>query len=566
MKTSSPQTFETIVIGSGINGLVAAAELAGAGQRVALVERNPQIGGFIASGELTHPGFTHDTYSSWHPLFVAGAAYGELGADLHRHGLEYANSDGYVTGSVAADGSVTLAHRDARQTAAAFRAPGDSQAYQAMLGELGSRAQTVFGVLGSELRGAALGTSLGAMNLSWGTLKNLRARGIEALVRDAVTSGRNYCSARFAGPEADHLWAPWLLHAGLSPDSASGGVMLPLMALTMHQFGLPIVRGGAGQFVRAFEALLRERGVTIYTGAEVTQVLVKDQRAYGCVVASTMPGTPENLYATEAVLASVTPQALYGDLVPQPPAEVAAEASAYRYGRGAMQIHVALNRPVPWSDPRLAEVPLLHLSDGSATTAIACAEAEAGLLPRHATVVVGQQSLLDPTRAPEGQATLWIQLQEVPYQPVGDAAGELDPSGGWDASLKHDYARRIFERIERHAPGFGESILAFEVIAPTDLEAANPNARRGDPYSGSAELDQNLLWRPTPSAHHKTKVDGLWHIGASTHPGPGLGGGSGHIVAQTLLGGQRRAQQRDVMIGRAKKIWNQVADATLKRK
>ena len=88
-----------------------------------------------------------------------------------------------------------------------------------------------------------------------------------------------------------------------------------------------------------------------------------------------------------------------------------------------------------WRDSRLAEIPLIHLSDGSASTGIACTEAEAGLLPRYPTVVVGQQYLLDPTRVPAGAAALWLQLQEVPYAPRGDAAGELDTAHGWTKAL-----------------------------------------------------------------------------------------------------------------------------------
>jgi phytoene dehydrogenase-like protein len=58
----------------------------------------------------------------------------------------------------------------------------------------------------------------------------------------------------------------------------------------------------------------------------------------------------------------------------------------------------------------------------------------------------------------------------------------------------------------------------------------------GDMYAGSCTLDQNLLWRPRPGLPgHKTHVERLWHIGASTHPGPGLGAGSGTLVAKALL-------------------------------
>jgi phytoene dehydrogenase-like protein len=151
-------------------------------------------------------------------------------------------------------------------------------------------------------------------------------------------------------------------------------------------------------------------------------------------------------------------------------------------------------------------------------------------------VVVGQQCLLDPSRAPAGQATLWLQLQEVPFAPVGDAAAILKTHQGWTDGLKHAFLDRVLDRIEQFAPGTRDSVLASEVLSPADLSAENVNAVNGDPYGGSAELFQNLLWRPFPeAANHRNVVKGLWHIGASTHPGAGLSGGSGHLVAQTLL-------------------------------
>ena len=210
-----------------------------------------------------------------------------------------------------------------------------------------------------------------------------------------------------------------------------------------------------------------------------------------------------------------------------------------------MQIHVALSAPLTWNDPRLATTPLIHLSDGSSSTGIACAEAEAGLLPSRPTVVVGQQYVLDPSRVPDGAASLWIQLQEVPYAPRGDAAGELDTTGGWTKQLAQEFANRVLARITRHAPDLDQKLRAFDVVTPVDLEAHNPNAVHGDPYGGAAELDQNFHWRPLPSAgSHRTRVPGLWHIGSSTHPGPGLGGASGHLVAQSLTARRPRLPRR----------------------
>jgi phytoene dehydrogenase-like protein len=516
---------DVIVVGSGINGLVAAAELARAGWSVILLERNAEIGGFIATEERTLPGYLHDTFSSWHPLFVSGPAYAALGELLHKHGLEYRNTDGWVAASVADDGQATLAHRDPQRTAAEFAHAEDRSTYFAVLERLGKNTGSIGGLLGSETRSLAL---------LWHTLGLVRNGGLcgaEWWLRAAVTSGRAFLRRDFRGHEVDHLYAPWLLHAGLSPDHAGGGLMAPLFAGLLHGVGLPVVAGGAGRFLTAFRSLLDSLGVRVETGALVDRILLEQGRAVGVAAAG------RTLRARRAVLASVTPTALYGHLLPEDAVApvVRAEATSFRYGRAALQIHVALSAPLGWRDPRLAEVPLIHLSDGSADTGIACAEAEAGLLPRHPTVVVGQQYLLDPARVPAGAAALWLQLQEVPYAPRGDAAGELDTTHGWTGALAKGYADRVLDRVARHAPDLRDKIRAIDVLTPDDLCRRNPNAVGGDPYGGSAELDQSLPWRPLASSgRHATPVDRLWHIGASTHPGAGLGGVSGHLVATTL--------------------------------
>ncbi|MDQ4504608.1 NAD(P)/FAD-dependent oxidoreductase [Sinomonas sp. ASV322] len=531
-------TADYVVIGAGINGLVAAARLAGAGHSVTLIEARDRLGGFVDSSELTVPGFVHDTFSSWHPLFVAGAAYADLGADLHRHGLTYRNTEDAGLDAVTAsidyspegEERAVIAYRDPERTTAAFREPADRAAYARMLEELGERSGTIFGALGSELRSAK----------SFKLLLSALRPGLEAaeqFARDSLMSGRNFTGQRFTGWEADQLWTPWLLHAGLGPDHATGGAMLPLMALTMHRFGLPVVEGGAGRFVAAFAGLLAERGVRVELGCPVEGIEVAAGRA---VAVETAHGRFE---ARRGILASTSPQALYTSLLPADvvPARVRDQAVSHRPGRAAMQIHVALDSPPAWSDARLAEVPLVHISNGSGRTGIACAEAEAGLLPASPTVVVGQQCLLDPSRAPEGKATLWLQLQELPFHPRGDAAGELDVSRGWTEELAHGYAQRVLGRVEDFAPGLRSSVVGMTVISPTDLLAANCNAVGGDPYGGSAELYQNLLWRPFPAgAGHRAGPEGLWLIGAASHPGPGLGGGSGYLVTERILADGRR--------------------------
>lgn len=97
------------------------------------------------------------------------------------------------------------------------------------------------------------------------------------------------------------------------------------------------------------------------------------------------------------------------------------------------------------------------------------------------------------------------------------------------------YADRIQKRLVAHLPDLESAMVGRKVFSPADLERLNPNLVGGDPYSGACSLDQSLWWRPFPAVKdHSTPVDGLFHIGASTHPGPGLGGNSGYMVATEL--------------------------------
>jgi phytoene dehydrogenase-like protein len=234
------------------------------------------------------------------------------------------------------------------------------------------------------------------------------------------------------------------------------------------------------------------------------------------------------------VIANVTPTQLYGRLLDSHE-EL---GRRFRYGRSEMQIHFALAEPPRWDgDERLAQTAIVHLTPGLDGVSRAVNEAERGLLPAEATVVVGQPLTMDPSRAPEGAGLLWIQLQELPWHVKGDAAGEFEPGDGtWTEELRERYADRIQARIARHVPNLESALRKRVTLSPADLQSANVNLHHGDPYSGSLALDQNLLWRPFPaSPGHSTPVKRLWQIGASTHPGPGLGAGSGTIVAKHLL-------------------------------
>jgi phytoene dehydrogenase-like protein len=524
------QRYDAVVIGSGINSLACAALLARGGWDVAVVERENELGGAVKTAELTEPGYLHDVLSAWHPLWVGGPAHAELGEELARHGLEYLNTE-LPTATAFPDGEAAFLLRSAEANAAELdrHAPGDGEAWGRMLDAFFPNADLAFGVLGTELWSRA------ALGLGAKAYRRLGRHGAAEFVGDLLVSSRDWLAGTFRSERAHGLLAPWVLHTGLGPDAAASGFMTQVIAVAVQEGGMPIPRGGGAKLVTALATLIRAHGGIVQTGGDVEQVLVEDGSAAGVRLAD-----GETIRAERAVIANVTPTQLYGRLLPDGsvPEQIVERARRFRYGRADMQIHFALSEPPRWEgDERLARTAIVHLTPGLDGVSRAVNEADRGLLPAEATVVVGQPLTLDPSRAPDGAGLLWIQLQELPWRIIGDAAGQLDVGdGSWTEGLKERYADRIQARIARHIPNLDSAVRRRVVLSPADLQAANINLQQGDPYSGSLALDQNFLWRPfAASPGHATAVDRLWHIGASTHPGPGLGAGSGTLVAKRLL-------------------------------
>ena len=220
------------------------------------------------------------------------------------------------------------------------------------------------------------------------------------------------------------------------------------------------------------------------------------------------------------------------------PAPVVEGARRFRYGRSEMQIHYALSEPARWDgDERLARTAIVHVTPGLDGVSRAVNEAERGLLPEEATIVVGQPLTLDPSRAPDGRGLLWIQLQELPWRIKGHASGTpYVGNGEWTTSCASATPTGSRNGSRATSPTSSRRSSSGSRSARTTCSAANVNLRHGDPYGGSLALDQNFLWRPFGrSPGHTTPVERLWQIGASTWPGPGLGGGSGTLVARKLL-------------------------------
>lgn len=514
-----------VIIGSGINALVAGALLALKGDRVLLLEREAVPGGCLRTEEITLPGFHHDVMAATWVLFMTSPAGAALGPHLARHGFDYCHTP-HPTAVIRPNGEALVLTTDRAQNITAFNAasPGDGDAHAADVGGIEADAPFLFSLLGGSL------WSWSTAKLLWGQVRKRGLRGLAAWFGTALTPARGWLETGYQSPLVQALYAPWVLHCGLTPESTYSGQMGKVIAFALEAAGAPIVKGGSGRAVAAFKALIEEKGGEIRCGADVDRIVVADGRVRGVTLTS-----GDNINCG-SVLASVAPGQLQGRLLREVnlPADQAA-AKAFRHGRGNFQLHYALDRPPQWLSSGLDQVALIHLADGIDSVSKSANEAERGMLPATPTICVGQPHQLDPSRCPEGKAILWVQIPDAPRIVKGDAGQKITTDGTWSEATREAFADRIESILKRHIRDFDAINLSRRAYSPADVERMNLNLVGGDPYGGLCSIDQFFIFRPYAHSTNGTgSVRGLIHIGASTHPGPGLGGGSGFLAAKRL--------------------------------
>lgn len=467
---------DAIVIGSGPNGLGAAITLAGAGRSVTVFEAQDTVGGGARSENLTLPGFVHDVCSAVHPLAVSSPLFRSL--PLERHGLAWVHPQLPLAHPLDG-GTAAILHRSLDATAAALGP--DEAAYRRLMSPL----VRDWDRLAPQLLGPLLRVPRHPLAMARFGLR-------------AARSARGLAERTFRDEPARALFAGLAAHSMLpleQPLTASIGLFLGAAG---HAVGWPFARGGSQAIADALADHLRSLGGEIVTGRNVDSL--------------------DDLPPADVFMLDVTPRQATRIAGSRLPDRYVRRLDRYRYGPGAFKVDFALDAPIPWTAEACGRAGTVHVGGTLAEIAGSERAVAEGGHPDQPFVLVAQQSLFDPTRAPEGKHTAWAYC----HVPNGSTVDMTD---------------RIEAQIERFAPGFRERVLARRVTSPASFEQHNANYVGGD-IAGGAHDGLQLLFgpalRPVP---YSTPARGVYICSSSTPPGAGVHGMCGYFAARAALRG-----------------------------
>jgi beta-carotene ketolase (CrtO type) len=544
------ESYDVVIIGAGHNGLVCAGYLLKAGYSVLLLEGRSLPGGGSTTEELMPneaPGFKFNPCAINHLFIFLGPVIQEL--ELHKYGLEYLSCDP-VAFCPHPDGKYFLAHKSVEKTCAeiARYSQRDAEKYaeyadfwqrfiKAIAPFFNAPPKSIVDIAGNYNLNSLqdLFSLLGGSNT---TLDLLRT-----LLSSATDNINEYFDSEFLKAPLTRLSAE--LSSPPSQKAMSFGAM---MMMLRHNPGMARPRGGSGGLVEALVKMVTSEGGTILTEQRVEKVLVDDGKAVGVRVAG-----GKEYRANKGVISNIDAKRLFLQLMDTSDVDSSDCNLRERLDRRIinnnetiLKIDCALSEPLRFVHH--------NHQDNYLMGSIMIADSVNHVEQAHSLITLGKipdedpsmylvmPTGLDPSMAPEGKHTLWIEFF-APYQIAG-AEGTGLKGTGWTDELKNKVADNVINKLAQYSPNLQHSIIARHVESPAEL-GERLGTYKGNYYHIDMTLEQMLCFRPLPElANYKTPIDNLYLTGAGTHPGGSISGMPGRNCARVFLHNEQPIAQK----------------------
>ncbi|MEH2165809.1 MAG: beta-carotene ketolase CrtO [Nostoc sp.] len=535
------QEYDVVLIGAGHNGLVCAAYLLKAGYSVLLLEKRSVPGGAATTEECLPqeaPGFKFNLCAIDHEFIHLGPVVEEL--ELEKYGLHYLECDPVVF-CPHADGKYFLGHKSVEKTCAEIARYNERDAKKyaefvhfwqrslgAMIPMFNAPPKSVIDILGNYdiTKLKDLVSVIGSPN------KTLD------FIRTMLTSAEDLLNEWF---DEEFLKAPLARLAselGAPPSQKTLAIGAIMMAMR-HNPGMARPRGGTGALVQALVNLVTSKGGVILTDQHVEKVLIDDGKAVGVRVAG-----GKEYRAKHGVISNIDAKRLFLQMTDKSDVNAAdpdlwerLERRIVNNNETILKIDLALDEPLrfPHHDHKDEYlVGSILIADSVAHVEQAHSKCTLGQIPdADPSMYVVMPSYLDPTLAPPGKHTVWIEYF-APYQIAG-AEGTGLKGTGWTDELKNKVADKVIDKLADYAPNVKDATIARRVESPAEL-GERLGAYKGNYYHVDMTLDQMIFFRPLPEiANYKTPIDNLFLTGAGTHPGGSISGMPGRNCARAFL-------------------------------
>ena len=479
--------YDSIIIGGGHNGLVAAAYLARGGRKVLVLERRELVGGCAVTEEIW-PGYRVST-AAYLTSLLQERIVREL--ELARFGYQVDAKDPAFF-SAFPDGRHFFMWQDRAKTLAEITkfSRHDAEVYPAYEDQLERLSQVVEGLLlttppAFPPRGIDL---VDYLKLA-GKMRGLSPRDLVALVKIFTQSAAEFLDEWFESEEVKvTLATDGVIGANGGPRSPGTAYILLhhcMGGVSGHRGLWGFVRGGMGAVSEAIAASARAKGVEIRVNTPVAKVLVRDGRARGVVL--------ENGEEIEAatVASNLDPKLTFLRLLDPKDLdeEFVRSIRNFRIEGTSCKINLALNGLPEFTAYPGAPGPhhkaTMHICPSIEYVERAWDDAKYGRASERPLLELTIPTMYDASLAPPGKHVMGIFLQYAPY---------TLREGTWD-ELREPFGDRVISLIEEYAPNIRRIIEHRQVLSPLDLERRF-GITGGNIFHGEMSLDQMFVMRP----------------------------------------------------------------------